>query len=99
MAPVADLLPDAVLRYGDHELAVVDVHLPAVPNGTLVVLVHGGFWKERYDRTHTRAQARALTAGGYVVVTPEYRRVGGGGGWPTTALDLEGAATTAELLP
>lgn len=88
-----DLLPDAVVRYGEHELAVIDLHLPPGPgNGTLVLLVHGGFWKQTYDRTHTRAQARALATDGYLVATPEYRRVGGGGGWPTTGADVEAAA-------
>lgn len=90
---MADLLPDAVYRYADREDAVVDLHLPADPDGTLVVLVHGGFWKEQYDRTHTRAQARSLAASGCVVATPEYRRVGGGGGWPRTATDLETAVS------
>lgn len=85
------MLPDAVVRYADDDLAVIDLHLPPHPNGTLVVLVHGGFWKERYDRTHTRAQARALADAGFLVATPEYRRVGGGGGWPTTADDVEAA--------
>lgn len=98
MALVADLLPDAVVRYGDHELAVIDLHLPAVPNGTLVVLLHGGFWKQRWDRTHTRAQARALAEAGFLVATPEYRRVGGGGGWPTTARDVEAAVDALPTL-
>lgn len=88
-----DTRPDAVVRYAEHYDAIIDLHLPAVPNGTLVVLVHGGFWKERYDRTHTRAQARSLAEAGYLVATPEYRRVGGAGGWPTTGLDLEAAVT------
>ncbi|MCW2754972.1 MAG: hypothetical protein JWQ32_2383 [Marmoricola sp.] len=88
-----DLLPDAVVRYAEHELAIIDLHLPQVPNGTLVVLVHGGFWKQRYDRTHTRAQARSLAEAGFLVATPEYRRVGGGGGWPTTAHDVQIAVT------
>jgi acetyl esterase/lipase len=88
-----DLLPDAVVRYGDHELAIIDLHLPAAPNGTLVVLIHGGFWKEIFDRTHTRDQARALADAGYLVATPEYRRVRGGGGWPTTGADVEAAVT------
>jgi acetyl esterase/lipase len=88
-----DLLPDAVLRYADHEEAVVDLHLPAEPGGTLVVLVHGGFWTQQWDRTHTRPLARSLADAGYLVATPEYRRVGGAGGWPTTALDVEAALT------
>lgn len=94
-----DLLPEAVVRYGDHELAIIDLHLPTDPNGTLLVLVHGGFWKQVFDRTHTRDQARALADQGYLVATPEYRRVGGGGGWPTTGADLEAAvAALPELL-
>ncbi len=93
-----DLLPDAVVRYGDHELAIIDLHLPRASNGTLLVLVHGGFWKQVFDRTHTRDQARALADQGYLVATPEYRRVGGGGGWPTTGNDLEAAVTALPAL-
>jgi acetyl esterase/lipase len=88
-----DLLPDAVLRYADHDEAVVDVHLPEQAGGAVVVLVHGGFWKAEWDRRHTRPLARALSADGFVVATPEYRRVGNGGGWPTTADDVRRALT------
>lgn len=94
-------LPDAVLRYADHDDAVIDVHLPGPtstrsPGGDagrdgLVVLVHGGFWKAQWDRTHTRPLARALADDGFVVATPEYRRVGAGGGWPTTGDDVRRA--------
>lgn len=87
------MLPDAVLRYGGHQEAVIDVHLPggSRPEGpatALLVLVHGGFWKAEYDRRHTRPMARALADMGWVVATPEYRRVGNGGGWPVTAQDV-----------
>ena len=88
-----DLLPDAVLRYADHDEAVVDVHLPEQTSGEVVVLVHGGFWKSAWDRTHTRPLARALADDGFVVASPEYRRVGNGGGWPTTAEDVRRALT------
>ena len=77
MALVADLLPDAVVRYGDHSDGIVDLHLPAEPNGTLVVLVHGGFWMQEYDRTHVRPLSRALADLGYLVASPEYRRLEG----------------------
>jgi len=88
-------LPDAVLRYDDHDDAVLDLHLPESPNGITVVLLHGGFWKTAYDRLHTRAMAVALAAEGFQVATPEYRRVGPGGvgGWPRTGADVQRAAT------
>ena len=82
------MLPDGVLRYADHDDAVVDVHRPDEPADRGVVLVHGGFWKAEWDRRHTRPMARALADEGFVVATPEYRRVGRGGGWPVTADDV-----------
>ena len=89
-------MPDAVLRYADHEDGIVDLHLPQGPGPhPLVVLVHGGFWKQEYDRRHNRPMARDLAAAGCVVAAPEYRRVGGRGGWPTTGDDV--AAAVAAL--
>lgn len=87
--------PDAVLRYADHPDGILDVHLPPGPGPhPLVLLVHGGFWKQEYDRLHNRPLARALVAEGYVVAAPEYRRVGPGGtgGWPATVEDLDAVA-------
>jgi acetyl esterase/lipase len=94
-------LPDAVLRYADHHDGVVDVHLPRGEVGEpsvggpprLVVIWHGGFWKAEYDRRHTRPMAEALAAAGFVVATPEYRRVGNGGGWATTFDDVLAASS------
>lgn len=90
-------VPDLVLRYGVGSDALVDVHLP--PSRTpapLVVLVHGGFWRDAYDRSHTRPMADALRALGHVVATPEYRRTGSGGGWPATFDDV---ASVRQQLP
>ena len=98
--------PDAVVRYDGRTDAVIDVHLPprpiaeAAPPAPLVVLIHGGFWRASYDRVHTRPLAAALAREGFVVATPEYRRVGGtgdvAGGWPTTVDDI---GTVMRLLP
>jgi acetyl esterase/lipase len=95
--PPSDL-PDATVRYADHEDGVLDLHLPHDPVSPhpLVVFVHGGFWRQAWDRTHARPLANALKADGYVVAVPEYRRVGGSGGWPATAQDVERAL---EALP
>src|ERR1700712_1106717 len=80
--------PDATFRYDERADAVIDVHLPGSDPQGLLFLVHGGFWKQEWDRTHTRSMARALADDGWVVATPEYRRVRGGGGWPTTGEDV-----------
>jgi acetyl esterase/lipase len=81
--------PDAVLRYAAHDAGLVDVHLPAEPGSPspLIVNVHGGFWRQEYDRTHARPFANALAELGFVVAMPEYRR--GRGAWPQTSEDLD----------
>src|SRR6195952_2845106 len=85
------MLPDATFRYDDRADAVVDVHLPPAHARGLVFLVHGGFWKQEWDRTHTRPMAPALADDGGGGTTPGYRRVRGGGGWPTTGDDVRDA--------
>jgi acetyl esterase/lipase len=90
--------PDAVLRYAEHDDGLVDVHLPAGANRPrpLVVYVHGGFWREEYDRTHARPLANALVTDGFVVASVEYRR--GPGAWPDTSADLDAAMTALPAL-
>ena len=92
------MLPDATVRYADHEDAVIDLHLPDGEAGRVVVLLHGGFWKAQWDRRHTRPMARALAERGWMVATPEYRRVGNGGGWPTTGDDVHLAVSRLPAL-
>lgn len=54
-----------------------------------MVLVHGGFWRTGYDRTHLRPLAAALAGEGHRVALLEYRGTGAdGGGWPTTFEDV-----------
>lgn len=54
-----------------------------------VLVVHGGFWREEYDRAHTGPQAAGLAAAGWHVAVGEYRRTGmPGGGWPGTFIDV-----------
>lgn len=92
--------PDAVMRYGDHPDQVLDLHLPAAfdRRAPVVVLVHGGFWRQAYDRTHTRPLVQALTASGWAVANLEYRRTGGDGGWPATFDDVAAAFRDLPLL-
>lgn len=68
---------------------VADVVAPGQGDGfPLVVVVHGGFWRAAYDRGHTAPQCVALARAGYAVAALEYSRVGNGGGWPETFVDV-----------
>jgi acetyl esterase/lipase len=95
--------PDAVVRYAGHDDGVIDVFLPASVGRParpcpLVVFVHGGFWRQEWDRKHVRPLADALVARQMVVAVPEYRRTGGAGGWPQTGDDVQTAASAAPSL-
>ncbi|MER7165598.1 alpha/beta hydrolase [Micromonospora sp. NPDC000207] len=94
--------PDATVRYGDHPDQIADLRRPAGPTSTgpLVVVVHGGFWRAEYDRTHTGPLAAALAESGHPVAQVEYRRTGRpGGGWPATGSDVvDAVAALPELV-
>jgi len=87
--------PPEVVRYGADADQVANVHRPAgdAPR-PVVALLHGGFWRDRYDRTLMTPLANDVAARGYLAWNVEYRRVGRGGGWPET-LDDVGAALDA----
>lgn len=62
----------------------------------VVVLVHGGFWRNAYDLTLMDPLAADLVGRGFAVWNIEYRRVGDdGGGWSGTLSDV--AAATDHL--
>lgn len=86
--------PDAVLGYGPDGDQVADVRHARTPgtNRPLLVLVHGGFWRPAFDRTHLGPMAEALAAAGWTTATPEYRRVPG---HPDRAVDDVAAAVRA----
>lgn len=91
-------VPAGQLPYGPLPDQVADVFLPDVVGGPrpLVLLFHGGVWREPHDRVHVRPLATALAATGALVANVEYRRVDGAGGWPAT---FEDVALACDLLP
>jgi len=84
---------DARLRYGPEPAQFGDLRLPrknVLP--PLVMMIHGGFWRARYDLSHAGHLCGALTALGLATFNTEYRRVGdAGGGWPGTFEDIRSA--------
>ena len=93
------LPPAPLIRYGEHPDQVANLHRPAAEGGPwpLVVLVHGGFWRDGWDRTLMTPLAIDLAARGYLAWNVEYRRVGrAGGGWPGTLADAAAALDALE---
>jgi acetyl esterase/lipase len=92
-------------RYGRDPSQVADLHLPqGAGPWPVAVLLHGGFWRERYDRSLMDPLCADLAGRGWAAWNLEYRRIGGGrGGWPATfddvsagidfLADLQGAGT------
>jgi len=79
--------PDRSVTYGSHPAQLYDVREPTgTPRDATVVVVHGGFWRPAYDRTHAGLQSEALATHGFHVATIEYRRIPGD--WAATAADV-----------
>lgn len=92
--------PDRVWAYGTAPDQAADLYLPneAALVGAPVVLVHGGYWRPEYDRTHLRPMAAACAALGHPTLLVGYSRMPGD---PDAAIgDLRRALASAhEVLP
>ncbi|KUN79754.1 lipase [Streptomyces bungoensis] len=97
--------PDATAAYGGHPDQVIDFYAPRTtaesPLAPLVVVLHGGAWRARYDRRHITPFADHLARAGFAVANVEYRRGGApgteaAGRWPDT---LDDVAAALDALP
>ena len=85
-APPADFR----IAYGADPNQFADVRLPK-SKGPFPVLIniHGGFWRAKYDLAHAGHLCAALAGQGIATFNLKYRRVGNeGGGWPGTFADI-----------
>jgi acetyl esterase/lipase len=97
-----------VVRYGAHPSQHAVLSLPDDPGPwPVAVIIHGGFWRTDYGADLGSDLAEDLVRQGFAAFNVEYRRVGddpdrGGGGWPTTCLDVAAAvdllASTGQTL-
>src|ERR1700746_607969 len=89
-------LADKRLAYGSDPNQVVDLRLPHKGKAggllSLIINIHGGFWRAKYNLNHASHLCAALTAAGLATANLEYRRVGNeGGAWPGTFFDIRSA--------
>jgi tryptophan 2,3-dioxygenase len=80
--------------YGDHPDQVYDLWPAADPEAPLIIMLHGGYWRDPYDRTHLSPLAAYLAGQGFTTVLLEFRRAGGAGGYPGTFDDIALAVDT-----
>ena len=82
--------PGTLFGYGPGDFQFAELRMPA---GTgphpIAIVIHGGYWRARYDLTHIAHLCDALTHHGVATWSLEYRRIGNpGGGWPGTLDDV-----------
>jgi acetyl esterase/lipase len=94
---MADSAGDCVRHfYGADRSQFADLYLPAGRRRpSTVVLIHGGWWGRYFGLDHLAGVATDLAARGWTTWNIEYRRVGIGGGYPST---LEDAAAAIDYL-
>jgi acetyl esterase/lipase len=92
---------DERIRYGDDPLQFGDLRLPKNKGPHPVLMnIHGGFWRNKYDLAHAGHLCAALTSRGIATWNIEYRRVGDkGGGWPGTFQDIVNAYRFIPRIP
>ncbi len=86
--------PPRTIAYGpDPHDQVADLRLPTGDGPhPVAVLLHGGFWRERWERDTIEPLAIDLARRGFASWNVEYRRVGpSGGGFATTSDDVAAA--------
>jgi len=85
--------PDQRVAYGADLNQFLEVRLPHGKGPHPVLLnIHGGYWRAKYDLAHAGHLCEALRAAGVATFNVEYRRVGNeGGGWPGTFTDIRSA--------
>ncbi len=84
--------PRMRVSYGDDANQFGELFLPPgdgqVP---VIVVIHGGAWRHRFDLELGTPLAADIAEHGVAAWNIESRRVGGGGGWPTTFEDVAAA--------
>jgi len=81
------------LAYADHADGFCEVH---GHGESRVLVLHGGFWRDRYDLSLMDGLCADLAARGFEAWNAEYRRLGNGSSWPEMSADVRAAAELAK---
>src|SRR5262245_59110655 len=80
---------DHRLSYGPDPEQFGDLYIPQQPGlHPVVLLLHWGCWRAQFSLTILGQLGAAFRQAGLAVWNVEYRRLGNGGGWPTTFQDV-----------
>lgn len=91
--------PTKVLNYGTASEQFAHLYLPESSGPhPVAILIHGGCWRDSVSLDYFGQAAKALSHLGIAVWNLEYRRLGNGGGWPMTFLDVALAADSLREL-
>jgi pimeloyl-ACP methyl ester carboxylesterase len=82
------------IKYGDDPDQLLEIYGDSDSAKPTLVLIHGGYWRNLFDREHLRPLAVTLAQAGYIVIVPEFRRVAGEP--DVTLRDLSFALSTLE---
>jgi acetyl esterase/lipase len=88
------------IAYGSDPLQFGDLRIPQDEElHPVVIVIHGGFWRAKYDLEYIGHLCAALTNDGLATWSLEYRRIGNpGGGWPATLQDVARGADHLRLM-
>src|SRR3984885_12955174 len=97
---VSAAIPEPVIhRYGADPAQFGELWLPDGAAAGTVVVIHGGFWRARYDLSLGRPLAADLAARGDAAWNLEDRRARAGRGWPGTFEDIAAGIDLLATLP
>jgi len=92
--------PGVHLAYGSDEFQFGELYLPEGRGPhPVAIVIHGGYWRARYDLRHIGHFCVALAKAGIAAWSLEYRRLGNaGGGFPGTFDDIQAGAGHLEKI-
>jgi len=85
--------PGLRIAYGNDEIQFGELYLPEGKGPhPVAIVIHGGYWRARYDLRHLGHFCVALATAGIAAWSLEYRRIGNRGGFPGTFYDVRAGA-------